>query len=87
LTWILQPLQFTTLIPLSLLISYKASFLIVGLKISSFPTFALTFPNKIFVWYFGNSLNTCYSSSELSFVSSLLSSFGAYTFRTIISHQ
>jgi len=39
---------FTTITWLSLL-----SFLIVGLKISYFPTFSSKF-NKIFMWYFGS---------------------------------
>jgi len=41
--------KFATLILLSLLISCKLSFMTVGLKISSFPAFALKFPDKIFV--------------------------------------
>jgi hypothetical protein len=46
--------KFTTLTPLSLLISCKLSFPTVGLKMSSLPTLALRFPNKIFIWYLGN---------------------------------
>jgi hypothetical protein len=46
------------LTPLSLLISCKLSFPIVGLKMSSLPTFALKSPNRIFVWYLGNLSNT-----------------------------
>jgi hypothetical protein len=46
--------KFTTLTPLSLLISCELSFPIVGLKISSVPTFALKSPNKIFLSYLGN---------------------------------
>jgi len=44
--------KFTTLTLLSLLVSCKLSFLIVGLKIYSVPTFALKSPNNIFVLYF-----------------------------------
>jgi hypothetical protein len=50
--------KFTTLTPLSLLISCKLSFPVVGLKISPQPTLALKSPNRILIWYFGNSLNT-----------------------------
>jgi hypothetical protein len=39
--------EFTTQTPLSLLISCKFSFPIVGLKMSSLPTLALKLPNKI----------------------------------------
>jgi hypothetical protein len=46
--------KFTALTPLSLLISCKLLFPVVGLKISSLPTFAFRSPNKIFKWYFGN---------------------------------
>jgi hypothetical protein len=41
--------KFTTLIPLSLLISCKLSFPTVGLKMSSLPTLALISPNRIFI--------------------------------------
>jgi hypothetical protein len=40
----------TTLTPLSLLISCKRSFPIVGLKMFSLPTLAFKSPNKIFMW-------------------------------------
>jgi hypothetical protein len=40
------------------------------------------------MWYLGNLSNTHSSSSwNLSFISSLLSSVEAWTFRTIMSHQ
>jgi hypothetical protein len=45
------------------LISCNLSFPIVGLKMSSLPTLALKSPNKIFMWYLGNLLNICSSSS------------------------
>jgi len=45
--------KFTTLTPLSLLISNKPAFLIVNMGIS-FPTFALKYPNKIFMLHFMN---------------------------------
>jgi hypothetical protein len=46
--------KFTSLTPLTLLISCKLSFPIAGLKMSSFPTLALKSPNKIFMWYSRN---------------------------------
>jgi hypothetical protein len=49
--------KLTTLTPLSLLISCKISFPIVGLKTSSLPTFALK-SKKIFIWYLGNISHT-----------------------------
>jgi hypothetical protein len=39
----------TNVTPLSLLILWELSFQIVSLKMSSLPTLALKFPNKIFV--------------------------------------
>jgi hypothetical protein len=39
--------KFTTLTPLSLLVSCKLSFPIVGLKISSLPTFAMKSPYRM----------------------------------------
>jgi hypothetical protein len=39
--------KFTNLTPLSLLISCKLSFLIVGLKMSSLPALAFKSPNRI----------------------------------------
>jgi hypothetical protein len=53
-TKVLDVAMFTTLTPLSLLISCDLSIPIVGLKISSLPTFTLKSPNKIFVWYVGS---------------------------------
>jgi hypothetical protein len=41
--------KFTTLTPLSILISYELLFPIVGLKISSIPTLALKSPNNFHV--------------------------------------
>jgi hypothetical protein len=54
--------KFTTLTPLSLLSSCKLSFPIVGLKVSSLPNFAVKFPNRIFMWYWGKWSNTCSNS-------------------------
>jgi hypothetical protein len=48
----LDVVMFTTLTPLSLLISCKPSFPSAGLKISSLPTLALKSPNKIFIMVF-----------------------------------
>jgi hypothetical protein len=45
-TKFLDVAKFTTLTPLSLLISCEVSFPVVGLKISSLPTFALNRPIK-----------------------------------------
>jgi hypothetical protein len=73
--------KFTTLIPLSLVIPCKLSFPIVGLKMSCLPTLVLKSPNRIFVWNLGN------LSITRSFTSSVLSSVGAWIFRTIIWHQ
>jgi hypothetical protein len=53
-TKILDVAKFTTLTPLSLLISCELLFLIVGLKISYLSTFALKPPNRIFMSYLGN---------------------------------
>jgi hypothetical protein len=63
LTMSLDVAKFTTLTPLSLLISCKLSFPIVGLKMSSLPTLAFKSPNKIFVWYLGNLSNIRSKSS------------------------
>jgi hypothetical protein len=41
--------KFTTVTPLSLLISYNLSFPVVGLEMSSLLTLALKSPNRIFV--------------------------------------
>jgi len=56
--------KFTTQNSLSLLISCKLSFLIVGLKVSFLPTFTLKSPNQIFMWCFRNWLHTHYSPSQ-----------------------
>jgi hypothetical protein len=53
--------KFTSPIPLSLLISFKLSSPIVGLKMSFLPTLVLKSPNRIFVWYLGNLSNSCSS--------------------------
>jgi hypothetical protein len=45
--------KFTTLTPLSLIISSKLSFPIMDLKMSSLPTLALKSPNTIVEWYLG----------------------------------
>jgi hypothetical protein len=80
--------KFTALTPLSLLISCKLSFPIVGLKMSFQPTLALDSHNKIFICNLGNLSNTRSNySQKLSFTSSVLSSVGAWTFRTMIWHQ
>jgi hypothetical protein len=74
---ILDVAKFTTLTPLSLLISCKLSFPIIGLKMSYLLTLAFTSPNKIFMWYLGNLSNIRSNSSwKLSFTSSGLSSVG-----------
>jgi len=39
--------KFTIPTPLSLISGWRLSFQIVGLKVSSFPNFALKYPNKI----------------------------------------
>ena len=76
------------LTPLSLLSWCRLSFPVVSLKIFSHPTFALKSPNSIFFWYIGKWSKTCsYSSKKLFFESSLFSSLGACTFRTMILHQ
>jgi hypothetical protein len=54
---ILGVTKFTHLTPLSLLLSCKLPFPIVGLKISSLPTLGLQSPNRIFI-YFGKLSNT-----------------------------
>jgi hypothetical protein len=46
--------KFTTLTPLSLLISCEISFPTLGLKISAVPTFALKPHYKILMWYLRN---------------------------------
>jgi hypothetical protein len=53
-TKLLDVAKFTTLTPLTLLISCELSFQIIGLKISSLPTFALKSLNKIFMTYLEN---------------------------------
>jgi len=54
--------KFTTLTPLSTLISHKLVFSIVGLKISCLLTFAIRNLLKSYKRYFRNWLNTRYSS-------------------------
>jgi hypothetical protein len=77
----------TTQNPLSLLISHKQSFPVVGFKTSSHSTFALKY-DKSLMWYFENpsNANSC-SSQKLHFAPPLLSSVGACTFRTVLPHQ
>ena len=78
--------KFTILTPLSLPFSCKFSFPIVGLQISSLPSFALKSPNRIFMWHFGKWSSACSNfSQKLSFKSSLLSSGHAHA--GPISHQ
>jgi hypothetical protein len=78
--------KLTTLTPLLLLISCKLSFPIVGVKISPLPTFALKSNKNVHTVL--NLSNTCSSSSwNLSFMSSILSSVGVWTFCTVILHQ
>jgi hypothetical protein len=50
--------KYTTLTKLSLLISCKFLFQIVGLKMSSLPALALKSQNNILIWYLGSLLNT-----------------------------
>jgi hypothetical protein len=60
--------KFTTLTPLSLLMSCNLSFPVVGLKMSYLPTLAVKSPDKIFTWYLGNLSNMHSNSSyKLSF--------------------
>jgi hypothetical protein len=58
--------KFTNLTPLSLLISCKLSFPIVGLKMSSLPTLALKSPNTIFWQSFGQKNSQFLAESECS---------------------
>jgi hypothetical protein len=79
--------KFTNVTPLSLLISCKLSFPIVGLKMSSLPTLALKSPNRIFIWYLGNypSISSYVSKldySSLGFQLKLYSFLGASSFST-----
>jgi hypothetical protein len=53
---------FSTLTPLSFIISYNLSFPIVGLKMSSLPTLAMKSLNRFYVWYLTNLSNTSSSS-------------------------
>jgi len=55
--------KFTTRTPLSLLRSYKLSFLNVSLKISSLLNFAMKSPKIIYILYLWNSMNSCSNSS------------------------
>jgi hypothetical protein len=50
--------EFINLAPLSLLLLCKLSFPVVSLKMSSLPTLGLKFPNKMFISYLENLLNT-----------------------------
>jgi hypothetical protein len=79
--------KFTTLTPLSSLFSRNRSSQIMGLKVSSLPSFSLKSSNRIFIWYSGRWSNTCYNSSQnLSFDSSLFFSLGACAFKRVMSH-
>jgi hypothetical protein len=65
----------------------ELTFPVVGLKISSLPTFALKSPNKIFMSHLWNWSNTRSNlPSNQSFTSLLLSSQGVCIFRIIILH-
>jgi hypothetical protein len=75
--------KFTILTPLSLQISCKLLFPIVGLKIYSLHTFTLKFPNRIFMWYFRNLSNMC-STSVLCIITFILG--WCMYIRTVISH-
>jgi len=86
-TWIFDVAKSTILTPLSLLSWRRLSFLIVGLKISSLPNFALKSPDRIFKWYLGKWSKTRSNSSYMSFESSLFSLVSECTFRTMILHQ
>jgi hypothetical protein len=50
----LEVAKFSTLTPLSLLASCRLSLPIIGLKMSSLPTFALKSHSRIFIWNLGN---------------------------------
>jgi hypothetical protein len=68
--------EFATLTPLSLLISYKFSFPVVGLKIPSISTLLLKSPKLM--WCLKNlSITRSNSLWQLYFVSSVLSSVEA----------
>jgi hypothetical protein len=70
--------KFSTLTPLSLLISCKLSFPVVGLEVSSLAYFGIESPNKICLWYLLHLSNTHSNSSwDLSSTSSVLSFVGA----------
>jgi hypothetical protein len=87
-TWIFYVAKFTILTPLLLLPWCGLSFPIVGLKISSLPNFALKSSNRIFIWYLGKwSKPRSNPSYKMSFESSLLSTVGECTFRTMTLHQ
>jgi hypothetical protein len=72
--------KFTTLSPLSLLSTFKFSFQIIGLNVSSLPNFALKFPNGIFWWLRKVFVHLLWFLMETFFL-------GACAFRTMISHQ
>jgi hypothetical protein len=58
------------------------------LKMYSLPTLTLQSPNKMFMYYLWNLSNIhSISLEKLSFISPILSSFGVWIFRTMISHQ
>lgn len=74
--------------PSSLISLCRFSFPIIGLKISSLPSFALKSPNRIFILCLGIWLNIySMSSLKLCFESSPLSPVDARAFRPKISHQ
>jgi len=77
--------KFTTLIPLSLQISCKLSYLIIGVKIYSLYIFVLKSPNKIFMLHAWNWSYTCSVLIKTIF-HIILASVDACTYR-IIPHQ
>ena len=79
--------KFTILTPLSLLSWCRLSFPVVGLKIFSLPTYALKSPNRSSYDTQEKIKNCCNSSQKLFFESSVFSSLGACTFRTMVIHQ
>jgi hypothetical protein len=80
--------EFTTLTPLPSIIQIKLPFHILGLQISLLPTLVLKSYNQIWMWSLEYCLYNCSSSSQkLSCVSSVFSSTGAITFKTITPHQ
>jgi len=73
---------------LSLLSRCRLSFPIFSLKIFSLPSFALKCHKRVFIGYLGKLWKTCSNLSQnLSFESTLFSSLGACTFKTMLLHK